>query len=154
MATHSSVLAWRIPGTGEPGGLPSMRSHGVRDDWSDLADLAAAVRLWVNYLNFCSLSCFLRKKKGKLSTPHMTVVMIQWDIHKVHLISCLTNIKFLKTIIKAIITLIRIKLLYYHSGNLSTKEIALSFNLKHKNIFNFKWNSKQEYLHSSLLKIF
>ena len=30
MATHSSVLAWRIPGTGEPGGLPSMRSHRVR----------------------------------------------------------------------------------------------------------------------------
>ena len=30
MATHSSVLAWRIPGTGEPGGLPSTRSHRVR----------------------------------------------------------------------------------------------------------------------------
>ena len=30
MATHSSVLAWRIPGTGEPGGLPSMGSHSVR----------------------------------------------------------------------------------------------------------------------------
>ena len=29
MATHSSVLAWRIPGTGEPGGLPSMESHRV-----------------------------------------------------------------------------------------------------------------------------
>ena len=37
MATHSSVLAWRIPGTGEPGGLPSMGSHSVRHDWSDLA---------------------------------------------------------------------------------------------------------------------
>ena len=42
MATHSSVLAWRIPGTGEPGGLPSMGSHRVRHDWSDLA--AAATR--------------------------------------------------------------------------------------------------------------
>ena len=42
MATHSSVLAWRIPGTGEPGGLPSMRSHRVRHDWSDLAAAAAA----------------------------------------------------------------------------------------------------------------
>ena len=30
MATHSSILAWRIPGTGEPGGLPSMGSHRVR----------------------------------------------------------------------------------------------------------------------------
>ena len=32
MATHSNVLAWRIPGTGEPGGLPSMRSHRVGHD--------------------------------------------------------------------------------------------------------------------------
>ena len=37
MATHSSVVAWRIPGRGEPGGLPSMGSHRVRHDWSDLA---------------------------------------------------------------------------------------------------------------------
>ena len=37
MATHSSVLAWRIPGTGEPGGLPSMGSHRVGHDCSDLA---------------------------------------------------------------------------------------------------------------------
>ena len=37
MATHSSVLAWRIPGTGEPGGLPSMGSHRVGHNWSDLA---------------------------------------------------------------------------------------------------------------------
>jgi len=41
MATHSSVLAWRIPGTGEPGGLPSMGSHRVRHDWSDSAAAAA-----------------------------------------------------------------------------------------------------------------
>ena len=42
MATHSSVLAWRIPETGEPGGLPSMGSHRVGHDWSDLAAAAAA----------------------------------------------------------------------------------------------------------------
>ena len=41
MATHSSILAWKIPGTGEPGGLPSMGSHRVRHDWSDLAAAAA-----------------------------------------------------------------------------------------------------------------
>ena len=40
MATHSSVLAWRIPGMAEPGGLPSMGSHRVRHDWSDLAAAA------------------------------------------------------------------------------------------------------------------
>ena len=37
MATHSSVLAWRIPGMGKPGGLLSMGSHRVGHDWSDLA---------------------------------------------------------------------------------------------------------------------
>ena len=42
MATHSSVLAWRIPGMGKPGGPPSMGSHRVGHDWSDLAELAAA----------------------------------------------------------------------------------------------------------------
>ena len=41
MATHSSVLAWRIPGTGEPGGLLSMGPHRVGHDWSDLAAAAA-----------------------------------------------------------------------------------------------------------------
>jgi len=43
MATHSSVLAWRIPGTGEPDGLPSMGSHGVGHDWSNLAAAAEAL---------------------------------------------------------------------------------------------------------------
>ena len=42
MATHSSILAWRIPGSGEPGGLLSMGLHRVGHDWSDLAAAAAA----------------------------------------------------------------------------------------------------------------
>ena len=42
LATHSSVLTWRIPGMGEPGGLLSMGSHRVGHDWSDLAAAAAA----------------------------------------------------------------------------------------------------------------
>ena len=44
MATLSSILAWKIPGTAEPGGLPSMGSHRVSHDWSNLA--AAAASLW------------------------------------------------------------------------------------------------------------
>ena len=44
MATHFSILAWRIPGTGEPGGLPSMGSHRVGYNWSDLA--AAMSHSW------------------------------------------------------------------------------------------------------------
>ena len=51
MATHSSVLAWRIPGTGKPGGLLSMGSHRVGHDWRDLA--AAAVP----YHHLASCSC-------------------------------------------------------------------------------------------------
>ena len=56
MATHSSVLAWRIPGTGEPGGLLSMGSHRVGHDWSNLAAGAAAALFIV-----------------QLSHPYMTV---------------------------------------------------------------------------------
>ena len=44
MATHSSVLAWRIPGTAEPGGLPSMGSHRVGHDWSNLAAAARSTQ--------------------------------------------------------------------------------------------------------------
>ena len=43
MATHSSILAWRIPGMGEPGGLPSMGSHRVGHDSSDLAAAAGFI---------------------------------------------------------------------------------------------------------------
>ena len=52
MATHSSVLAWRIPGTGEPGGLPSMGSHRVKHDWSDLAAAAGL--------------CFFKRLQGRI----------------------------------------------------------------------------------------
>ena len=56
MATHSSVLAWRIPGMAEPGGLLSMGSHRVRHDKSDLA-AAAAVSTFVFSLHL-SQQCF------------------------------------------------------------------------------------------------
>ena len=59
MATHSSVLAWRIPGMGEPGGLPSMGSHRVGHDWSNLA---AATNVEMFVLQFFAgridLSCY------------------------------------------------------------------------------------------------
>ena len=45
MATHSSVLAWRIPGTGEPGAQLSTASHRDGHDWSNLAAAAAAAEL-------------------------------------------------------------------------------------------------------------
>jgi len=55
MATHSSVLAWRIPGTEEPSGLLSMGSHRVGHDWSDLA-AAAAVLHYIYYSLFIHYS--------------------------------------------------------------------------------------------------
>ena len=54
MATHSSVLAWRIPGTAEPGGLPSIGSHRVGHDWSDLT--AAAVFNLLAIANYSKMS--------------------------------------------------------------------------------------------------
>ena len=54
MATHSSVLAWRIPGMGKPGGLPSMGSHRVGHDWSDLAALIL-IRMSCRLLLFSTL---------------------------------------------------------------------------------------------------
>ena len=50
MATHSSVLAWRIPGTREPGGLPSMGAQRVRHDRSDFTATAAAAAAAVAYV--------------------------------------------------------------------------------------------------------
>ena len=57
MATHSSVLAWRIPGTGEPSGLPSMGSHRVGHDWSDLAAAAAVIPIMKIGGKHCISSC-------------------------------------------------------------------------------------------------
>ena len=50
MAPYSSVLAWRIPATVEPGGLPSMGSHSVRHDWRDLT--AAAAPCWATNIHW------------------------------------------------------------------------------------------------------
>ena len=63
MATHSSVLAWRIPGTGEPGGLPSMGSYRIGHDWSDLAAVAAATQFFIATDFQCSL--VITEEQGK-----------------------------------------------------------------------------------------
>ena len=59
MATHSSVLAWRIPGTGEPGGLPSMGSHRVRTRLKRLniayTCIYTYVYIYTSYCNFGDL---------------------------------------------------------------------------------------------------
>ena len=68
MATHSSVFAWRIPGTGEPGGLPSMGLHRVGHNWSDLA--AAAVVVSLPWLHECR-----NYRRNISTTTHKTSVL-------------------------------------------------------------------------------
>ena len=75
MAPHSSVLAWRISGMGEPGGLPSMGSHRVRHDWSYLA--AAA------YLNIELFPKVVCKRESHTHQPKWnlkkhTHVILEW----------------------------------------------------------------------------
>ena len=59
MAPYSSTLAWRIPGTAEPGRLPSMGSHRVGHDWSDLAAAAGYMvgPCWFSILNIVVCTC-------------------------------------------------------------------------------------------------
>ena len=62
MTTHSSILAWKIPWTEEPGGLPSLRSHRVGHDWSDLARLIQ-VEVWQKTTKFCKAKILQFKNK-------------------------------------------------------------------------------------------
>ena len=73
MATHSSVLAWRIPGTGEPGGLPSMGSHRVRHDWTDLA-----IAILIVIAFFMTMHSREKKKKESLSLYNVLDRVMKW----------------------------------------------------------------------------
>ena len=64
MATHSSILAWRIPGTGEPGGLPSMGSHRVGHNRNDLAATAVVI----THLEPDILECKVKWALGRITT--------------------------------------------------------------------------------------
>ena len=81
MAPHFSVLAWRIPGTGEPGGLPSMGSHRVRYNWSDLAAAAAASLLGLEW-------------RGDWKGTHRRVTGCVQDWNDRWSCGCLLNIMF------------------------------------------------------------
>ena len=76
MATHSSVLAWRIPGTGEPGGLSSMGSHRVGHDWSDLA--AAAARQAQEFLLSASVNSMgYGFRLGGFNNKHLFYIVLE-----------------------------------------------------------------------------
>ena len=66
MATHSSVLAWRIPRTGEPGGLPSVGSHRVGQDWSDLEAVMACGILDLSVVKVPSLNHWTAREFWKI----------------------------------------------------------------------------------------
>ena len=86
MATHSNVLAWRIPGMAEPGGLPSMGSHRVGHDWSGLAATAAMlfIATWMD-LEIIILSEVSQRKTNithiwKLSFKKDTTELTEIDL--------------------------------------------------------------------------
>ena len=79
MTTHSSVLAWTIPGTAEPGGLLSIGSHRVGHDWSDLAAAAIIQCKWK--LNYVSLS-------SHVLSHSETMILSHYWILKSHAKSC------------------------------------------------------------------
>ena len=75
MAPHSSTLAWRIPGTGEPGELPSMGSHRVGHDWSDLAlaKVSANSRYSLVQISSVTQLCLTLCDPVNCSRPGLTV---------------------------------------------------------------------------------
>ena len=73
MATHSSVLAWRIPEMGKPGGLPSMGSHRVGHNWSDLAIAIAISSKWFTFKDFN-----LYSNMGTVSWPIFNGISKSW----------------------------------------------------------------------------
>ena len=90
MATHSSILAWRIPGTGEPDGLPSVGFHRVRQDWSDLA-AAATYLIHRLLLIIYSTYFFVWKGKGRSgswSISYFIAVIFFWFPDYYHWHSC------------------------------------------------------------------
>ena len=77
IAIHSSILAWRIPGTEEPGGLPSMGSHRVRHDWSDLAAAASlphSIVFLYFFLHLCIGHC------GRKETYFFHLLLSTWKV--------------------------------------------------------------------------
>ena len=112
MATHSNVLAWRMPGRGEPRGLQSMGSHRVRHDWSDLA--AAAATLWSKILthsteSFCPTLRFLLD-----SLNHWCNISIgkSWDfLHPIW-----SSLKYSSFLCADFIQILLFLLLFFHTN--------------------------------------
>ena len=84
MATHSSILAWRIPGTEEPSGLPFMGLHRVGHDWGDLAAAAAAAAWWGQWWRLFSPVSFSLKVGFILSFNLLSLVIASSRLPPLH----------------------------------------------------------------------
>ena len=124
MATHSSVLAWRIPEMGEPGALPSVGLHRVRHDWSDLATAAAAVQIHTNFILTGIHSRGVSSFCGHL-------LLLTWE--------CVWN---RKEHFKYVLAYLNI---YYHHGFLAYQEIINDvcniYSTIQKHMSGLNWNS-------------
>ena len=91
MAPHSSILAWRIPWTEEPGGLLSMGSHRVRHDWSDLAHTHARThyRAWSIRTGTVSTDtvCVILFHLGDLPVHTLYCISIGWSFYRASLVA-------------------------------------------------------------------
>ena len=85
MATHSSVLAWRIPGTAEPGGLPSMGSHRVGHNWSNLA---AAWRILKSYVPLIQVFLYNLLYKNVYIYIHIYTIVYRHTYINIYLYKC------------------------------------------------------------------
>ena len=71
MGTHSSILAWRIPWTEEPGGLQSIGSQRIGHDWSDLACMHASARYYAHCKQFTKIDIIQRVQSSELEIKYM-----------------------------------------------------------------------------------
>ena len=106
MATHSSTLAWRIPGMEDPGRLPSLGSHRLGHDWSDLAAAAAAEKEGVYVcIRIADSLCFTAETNTALESNY-TLIFLQllWPPlpHHPPAPTATNNLKFWKIPIRAL----------------------------------------------------
>ena len=134
MATHSSVLAWRIPATGEPGGLPSMGSYRVGHDWSDLAAAAAAAAaardLHGLTSSFCCCSLVCTHKLSYYPPVVISPMFCHSHTHKYHLASLWALLPLLK-LWKVVRSVLRFCLLQERESHPLTTFWNLRFRKEH-----------------------
>ena len=130
MATHSSVLAWRIPRTGEPGGLPSIGSHRVGHDWSNLAAVAAAaISIHITKMYVCYIFAYFFYSSPKINChvkpiqqTFNTTFLVIWGI--CHLIA--SKFQTLRTMVDKLVSEI-MPALWKRYLKIKQQEVILSY---------------------------